>query len=374
MTFHVVPQTTSFMGVKLLEELVENKQYYISFYVAPANCSSVCFSDAIGLAFSDTLFYHERQYWGEEFVPDFIPAVENPEGNILDDTLNWTKIGGCYTARGDEQYAIIGSFKPSSETFSAACVGVTGSRKYIDDVGVYKFDPLPDTLLLCAGDSARIGASFLDGAYMWNTGESDSTILVTQAGEYILTVLIDDCMLSDTVVVIETEKLLASLPADTLICRGDVFRFQIHMPGYYEWSTGATGDAIAIRQAGYYTVAIHNECGDFYHAIEVEEQTCSCDIFVPTAFSPNADGVNDELRCFAGCDYPFRPLRFQVFDRWGALVYSDASGNVDNIRWDGAFRGQPLGTGTYVWIFEYEYDKHGTTRREVLSGTTALVR
>ncbi len=361
------------MGIKLKKKLNANTKHYIVFNTTPRDGQSLCFSDEIGLAFSDT-FYQKAVNFGEEFVPDFIPAIENPKGNILSDTLNWTKVSGCYTAHGGEEYAIIGSFKPASETYSAECVGATGSYKFIDDVGVYEFDPLPDTLLLCQGQTTSIGGSFLDGTYQWNTGDSDSTILISQSGVFILNVAIDDCLLSDTVVVIRPEETLNALPSDTLICRGDPLLLQVPMPGIFEWSTGETGNFISIREAGFYSALIDNECGEFYYSIQVEEELCACDPFIPNAFSPNNDGINDYLPGFLHCDFPYRAIRFQIFSRWGELLYTDDSGQVQHIRWDGTFRGKPLETGVYIWTFEYEYDRHGKTRKEIRSGTITLVR
>ena len=39
----------------------------------------------------------------------YTPQISNPHGNVLNDTLNWTKISGNYTAIGGEQYITIGS-------------------------------------------------------------------------------------------------------------------------------------------------------------------------------------------------------------------------------------------------------------------------
>ncbi|MCR9102855.1 MAG: hypothetical protein NXI25_23080, partial [bacterium] len=148
--YFTIPRTTEYMEVKINEKLTKGRQYYIQFFVSSRNCDGhqPCHSDAMGLAFSDTL-YREAVIGGAEQIPPFTPAVQNPAGKILNDTLNWMEISGCYTATGTEQYAIIGSFKTSANTQSEGCFGVTGSYYYVDDVGVYDFDPLPDTLVLC---------------------------------------------------------------------------------------------------------------------------------------------------------------------------------------------------------------------------------
>ncbi|MBK6903049.1 MAG: gliding motility-associated C-terminal domain-containing protein [Saprospirales bacterium] len=370
-----VERKGEYIEAELKNKMEANKVYFVEMYVNAANADncaiSSCFSDGVGLVFLDEKY---TAFLDIKEKPPFKADIENPSGNILNDTINWVRIKGCYYATGNERFIMIGNFKKNSETNSQGCVGVESSYLYIDDVGVYEFDPLPDTLLLCQGQTTSIGGSFLDGTYLWNTGDSDSTILVDQPGVYILTVAIDDCLLSDTVVVIRPEETLDALPSDTLICQGDPLLLQVHMPGAFEWSTGETANAIAIREAGFYSALIHNECGEFYYSIQVEEELCACDPFIPNAFSPNNDGINDYLPAFLHCDFPYRAIRFQVFSRWGELLYTDDSGQVQHIRWDGTFRGKPLETGVYLWTFEYEYDRHGKTRKEVRSGTVTLVR
>ena len=95
------------------------------------------------------------------------------------------------------------------------------------------------------------------------------------------------------------------------------------------------------------------------------------DIWVPTGFTPNGDGQNDLLRVH-GLNGT-RILRFQVFDRWGELVY-ERSGflvNDPSIGWDGIFRNQPVNPGVYVWYLEAEYiDGY----QEVKRGQSTLIR
>ncbi len=95
------------------------------------------------------------------------------------------------------------------------------------------------------------------------------------------------------------------------------------------------------------------------------------DIWVPTGFTPNGDGQND-LLLVHGLNGT-RILRFQVFDRWGELVY-EQSGFVVNdpaMGWDGVFRNRPVNPGVYVWYLEAEYiDGY----QEVKRGQTTLIR
>lgn len=89
-------------------------------------------------------------------------------------------------------------------------------------------------------------------------------------------------------------------------------------------------------------------------------------VYVPTAFSPNSDGLNDVLK----------PLLlgvknvhfFRIFNRWGQLLYETSTVRQG---WDGKVGGMPQPTGVVVWVFEgIGVDGKLYTRK----GTTALVR
>ena len=93
----------------------------------------------------------------------------------------------------------------------------------------------------------------------------------------------------------------------------------------------------------------------------------NCFIAVPTAFTPNGDGLNDFL-------YPHNALKadnlqFKVFNRWGQQVF--ASRNWQE-KWNGKVKGIEQNTGVYVWFLEYT---HRDTGKKVLQkGTTTLIR
>jgi gliding motility-associated-like protein len=93
--------------------------------------------------------------------------------------------------------------------------------------------------------------------------------------------------------------------------------------------------------------------------------------FVPEAFSPNEDGINERLTVYTEWTAVVR--NFQVFDRWGSLIFSanDFSPNDEMAGWDGRRNGNLVPPGVYVWHSEVEYND-GT--RKVFSGSTALVQ
>jgi gliding motility-associated-like protein len=73
----------------------------------------------------------------------------------------------------------------------------------------------------------------------------------------------------------------------------------------------------------------------------------SVEIYVPTAFTPNNDGLNDNLRPILR---GVKELRyFRVYNRWGQVVYDTRS---DMPGWNGVFKGSVQGTQVVVWMAE----------------------
>jgi gliding motility-associated-like protein len=70
------------------------------------------------------------------------------------------------------------------------------------------------------------------------------------------------------------------------------------------------------------------------------------DIFVPEAFTPNGDGVNDYLDVFL---IGIKEIRFWVFNRWGQLMFETTDPAQ---RWDGIYAGKKQPLENYVWIAE----------------------
>lgn len=105
-----------------------------------------------------------------------------------------------------------------------------------------------------------------------------------------------------------------------------------------------------------------------YHLLVIDKNGCSVEdeltvivrpgrqVFVPTAFSPNGDGHNDNFTVFAG-DNVLQVRKFVVFERWGGQVFSaeNLPPNDPSLGWDGTWRNKPMDVGTYVWMAEVEF-------------------
>ncbi len=78
--------------------------------------------------------------------------------------------------------------------------------------------------------------------------------------------------------------------------------------------------------------------------------------FVPNAFSPNGDGINDILLPFGGPDVAV-VRSFNIFDRWGEEVHraNNFSPNDPEFGWDGRFKGKKTQSGVYIFFAVVEF-------------------
>lgn len=75
-------------------------------------------------------------------------------------------------------------------------------------------------------------------------------------------------------------------------------------------------------------------------------------LFIPTAFSPNFDGVNDRL--LIGTGSSIRSLDYlRCYDRWGSLLFLGSGTDVVTSGWDGYAGNQPVAAGVYLVQVDY---------------------
>ncbi|MTB51448.1 T9SS type B sorting domain-containing protein [Lewinella sp. W8] len=98
------------------------------------------------------------------------------------------------------------------------------------------------------------------------------------------------------------------------------------------------------------------------------------DMFVPTSFSPNEDGVNDVFQIFPKVSVD-RVEVVRIWDRWGNLVYELKGTSTNPINqftplWDGTFNGRPLNSAVFVYQVIYHTIRG---QRKVLRGDLTLL-
>jgi hypothetical protein len=120
-----------YIQVQLLDTLIANAVYCVSFYVSPADLAQWgC--NKIGCYFSST----PVSACGSCQMP-YIPQVEST--SMISDTSAWVKVSGIFTAIGDEQYLTIGNFRLTANTDTTTINSSVNNPEayfYIDDISV----------------------------------------------------------------------------------------------------------------------------------------------------------------------------------------------------------------------------------------------
>lgn len=220
---------------------------------------------------------------------------------------------------------------------------------------------LPADTILCAGDSLNINVSQgFEASYLWNTASTDSLFTIRNGGTYIVEVSTNCGNASDTIVV-EFRDFPQKVLSDTTICEKDTAHFTaFYLPdAVYKWSNGSNERTIGVTDSGWYEVEISNYCDTIYDRAKVTAEKCGCRIHIPTAFSPNGDGLNDHFEIKSDCEV--LEFELQIFNRWGSLVYQQ---NQDQPFWDGKINGAFAKGGVYIYTLIYE----GYSAKETIQG------
>ena len=127
--FHVSGQR-EYLQVQLTNPLIQNRTYYVEFYINLNNgvwnssCNNVSANLSLIMPYTSAVGVLQS-------LTPHIMLTGNP---VINDTLNWVQVSGCYTAQGGEEYLTIGNFFDNANTVVTGTTGI--AYYYIEDVRV----------------------------------------------------------------------------------------------------------------------------------------------------------------------------------------------------------------------------------------------
>ena len=223
----------------------------------------------------------------------------------------------------------------------------------------------------------------LEGSFHWSDGSTTSIFPALQDGMYSLTVQTPCFTFIDSIEVsLEDEPLRLDLGPDKNIPLGEQvflsFSSNAKEIQSLEWSATenimlecidcntsiftAHGDgAVMLNLTDSRGCTITDE-------IRIHVDTTKR-IYVPNAFTPNNDGLNDLLNIYGTAG---KVIYLKIFDRWGNLINTQQNLEVGNSKsgWDGTRQGEILPTGIYVWTAEIIFPDQITQQ---FAGTVTLI-
>lgn len=249
-------------------------------------------------------------------------------------------------------------------------------------VAPYPVSNAGDDAVICYGRTVQLNSSIEGTNFSWSPVNSllNANTLTPTAGpatttKYVLTVTnTEGCPkpVSDTVVVNVIPKVAAFAGNDTTAVINQPLQLKATGGDSYQWSpptflnNAFISNPIATFPGGLDTVV--------YHVLVSTEQGCASSdsikvylfetkpsIFIPTAFTPNNDGLNDIIRPTITGMQKF--IYFRIYNRWGQLLFSTSR---EGHGWDGFYNGKKQPSGTYIFstsAVDYtgkDYFKKGT--------------
>lgn len=320
------------------------------------------------------------------FIQSYFDSSSNPydftrSGSCLNRNISFTlsRTSGIDSVKwdfGDLQqsqvlqpthtYAAPGFYDVKLVVYKIDCSGQNDTinrRIWIADTGSF----LGADTSSCNFLALTIGVEEIDGAnYLWNTGLNGNKITTGAFGTYWLEIEQNGCRIRDSVNVTEKPKPAVSLGPDTTICKYKPVILTTGSTVYdtYLWNTGAGTRSILVDKIGTYSVEVTlNGC---VATDTVNVVAGDCDIFIPSAFTPNNDGLNETFGVLG--DATVKSFSMEIFNKWGQLVYkSDAISQ----KWDGTFKGKKVPNGAYPWTLYYVT---GNGVRKYLQGMVMVIR
>lgn len=154
----------------------------------------------------------------------------------------------------------------------------------------------------------------------------------------------------------------------------------------WTFSDGSTSNARSLNHrfndVSGEAVYIHLETANELGCSDTTSVTVPIELFavwLPNAFTPNGDGVND-LFYFVSLNQ-LEDVTFEIFNRYGERIHSASAKTLDSslqdelietFAWDGTYKGNKVPTGTY--IYRLTYKRLGNTRVYDTTGTINVVQ
>lgn len=239
----------------------------------------------------------------------------------------------------------------------------------IDQITV-TIDSLPqvslrDDLYVCANIPVSIQPDYEHAlTFTWSDNSHDNNLVITQPGTYWVEVTNSCGEASDTTVVSQGFPPIIELGPEATIFSGETITLDASaIDATYLWQDHSTNPTLVVSEPGYYWVIVENICGSTF-----DDVTINTNIFlkIPTAFSPNDDGLNDYFTLIHQGVFT-ENFTLKIFDRWGILIFES---NAIQNTWDGKIKGKPAPLDAYIYQVFYE-DYNG---KQFQQGTVSIIR
>jgi len=153
---------------------------------------------------------------------------------------------------------------------------------------------------------------------------------------------------------------------DQFLCRGNLLVLRAGvLADSYVWQDGSTSPTFQVTKNGVYYVDVKNTCGITRDSINI--LTGNCTLYIPTAFTPNKNGLNEQF--LVEGTGSVTEFELVIFDRFGHSVFFTKDKTAG---WDGKYKGTDMPNGGYVYLVRYKVISDSNLK--ILKGSFVLLR
>ena len=155
-----------------------------------------------------------------------------------------------------------------------------------------------------------------------------------------------------------------AMPGQLLFCEGDELIIDPGPFSSYSWQDGSTDSVFVVRDTGWVSVVVSDDKGCVGSDSTYVRRNCFTGLYVPSAFTPGDDLLNEVFRPVSE---KLEGFEFKVFNRLGQQIFMTRN-QLEG--WDGRFRGEKCASGVYVWKVRY---RAPSDKERVIYGRVSLL-
>ncbi|MDX2002188.1 MAG: gliding motility-associated C-terminal domain-containing protein [Chitinophagales bacterium] len=331
----------------------------IAFYVTTTNSARMKYVNGTQ---ENRIFSTDGIMNIHEGTLNIYPFAANTAPRVWSGRVNYFTYGGLTYQWSSGDTTRNATVRPTATTEYSILANDTTGCGNTDKVTVSVFAApaadAGDSVTVCAGNTVSVNAS-ADGSFTWEptNGLSDPnsltpTITPDSSVSYILTVSGQNgCSNKDTLNI--TVQVLSENKDSLGLCKDQTLELSLPETAgaQYQWNNGDVTRTISVNVPGVYTALYNDGSGNCpaRYVFSVQDYDCESILQIPTAFSPNGDGLNDYFTIFGKNIVKYQ---LEIFNRWGELVYSTTDANeLNDLQkgWDGRHRGELQNLAAFVY-------------------------
>ncbi|SEP76177.1 T9SS type B sorting domain-containing protein [Neolewinella agarilytica] len=226
----------------------------------------------------------------------------------------------------------------------------------------------------CEGETITLVAPDLGGSIRWNDGDSLARKEFTaDAFPFVEVTNTFGCTGRDSAMLTFDPLPALDLGPDTTICNDRPYVLQVaEGSGNIFWPDGSTENEFRVRNKGTFIALLEADGCTVRDTVNIELEECKdFQAYLPTAFSPDGDGVNDGFAPLFDEELSILSYRLEIFSRWGEQVFVTEDPFE---RWDGKIAGRDAPFGVYIARATISYEDDRGPGSNVLAGDVMLLR